>query len=91
MKHELVEWLYIDFTNCMVVSSNLARHKLSFLFAKILFGMNERDQETLVVRWENGKACWTLWGEKIRVNHGNSGWRGGLNYGGTKESFWIKS
>jgi len=50
MKHELVEWLYIDFTNCMVVSSNLARHKLSFLFAKILFGMNERDQETLVVR-----------------------------------------
>jgi len=50
MKHKLVEWLCIDFTNFKVMSLNLGRHKLSFIFVKILFGMNEKDQETLVAK-----------------------------------------
>jgi len=37
MKHELVMYLL---WNWMVVCSNLAKHKLGFLFSKINFGMD---------------------------------------------------
>jgi len=45
MKYELVVHLCC---NCMVVCSNIGRHELSFLFAKILFGMKVNGQTNLM-------------------------------------------
>jgi len=57
MKHELVElvvyWLDID----IGVGLNLGRHKLSFLFAKIFFGMDVKGQKTLAI-WEISCRGW---------------------------------
>jgi len=42
MKHDLVEWLCIEFDIGMVRGSNLDEPKLSFLFAKLIFGKDEK-------------------------------------------------
>jgi len=45
MKHELVELVVHLLWNWMVVCSNLIKHELGFLFAKIIFGMDKKGQK----------------------------------------------
>jgi len=48
-------WMVVHlFDIGMVMGSNLGRTKLNFLFAKILFGMEGKVIETLVVRGQLG-------------------------------------
>jgi len=44
MKHEFVEWLCIGLNIGMVMSSNLGRTKLGFLFVNFSFGMKVKEQ-----------------------------------------------
>jgi len=45
MKHELVKWLCIELDMDMVMGSNLGRSKLSFPFAKLIYGKDKKGWE----------------------------------------------